>query len=186
MTVLLVFESMYGSTRDVAEAVADGLREGAHVRVVEVGALAAEPGGSVVPDETTLLVVGGPTHAFGMSTARTRASAAQEASERTGHAGTVSPTAVGIREWIEGVRLPRGRSLLVATFGTKVRRPNLPGSAARAAERALRRRGGVPLVPARTFTVLGMADGLADGELAAAREWGRALATALPADTADR
>lgn len=185
MTVLLVFESMYGSTRDVAEAIADGLRDGAHVRVVEVGALAAEPGGSVVPDETTLLVVGGPTHAFGMSSARTRASAAQESPDRTGHAGTVTPPAVGIREWIERARLPQDRSLLVATFGTKVRRPNLPGSAARAAERALRRRGGVPLAPPRTFTVLGMADGLADGELEAARQWGRALATALPADTAD-
>ncbi|MEN1974413.1 flavodoxin family protein [Cellulomonas sp. P4] len=177
MSALVVYESMFGSTRDVAHAVADGLRETVPVRVVEVGALLAEPGGTAVPEEVTLLVVGGPTHAFGMSRESTRTSAAREA--RTGAEALVSPHA-GIREWLDVVRMP-AHTLLVATFDTKLRRPNLPGSAARSAERALRHRGAVPVVEARSFEVLGMADGLAEGELAAAQEWGRLLAGTLPA-----
>lgn len=177
MSALVVYESMFGSTRDVAHAVADGLRETVPVRVVEVGSLLAEPGGTTVPEEVTLLVVGGPTHAFGMSRESTRASAAREA--RAGAGALISPHA-GIREWLDVVRVP-AHALLVATFDTTVRRPHLPGSAARAAEHVLRRHGAVPVVAARSFDVLGMADGLADGELAAAQEWGRLLAGVLPA-----
>lgn len=180
MSALVVFESMFGSTRDVAYAIAGGLRPTVPVRVVEVGALFAEPGGTSVPEEIALLVVGGPTHAFGMSRQKTRDSASREA--RAGGDGThaiISPRA-GIREWLEAIRMP-SHSLMVATFDTKVRRPNLPGSAARSAERVLRRRGAVPALPARSFDVLGMSEGLADGQLDAAEAWGRELAALLPA-----
>ena len=67
-TTLVVYETMYGRTRDVAQAVADGCGGGGgDVRLVEVGDLAAG-----LPDEVTLLVVGGPTHAFSMTRPGTR------------------------------------------------------------------------------------------------------------------
>ena len=57
---LVVFESMFGNTEAVANAIADGLKEQGAVRVVEVG---EAPDG--LPSGVDLLVVGGPTHARG-------------------------------------------------------------------------------------------------------------------------
>lgn len=180
MSALVVFESMFGSTRDVALAIAGGLRPTVPVRVVEVGALFAEPGGTTVPEEITLLVVGGPTHAFGMSRQKTRDSASREARAGADASHALVSATIGIREWLDAVRMP-AHSLMVATFDTKVSRPSLPGSAARSAERVLRRLGAVPALPARSFEVLGMSEGLADGQLEAAEAWGRELAALLPA-----
>ena len=56
MYALVVYESMFGNTRQIAEAVAEGLGSAMEVRVVEVGT--APP---VVGEDVALLVVGGPT-----------------------------------------------------------------------------------------------------------------------------
>lgn len=170
MRALVVYESMYGSTRDVARSAAEGLAETMDVEVTEVGALAAQ--GAGLPADVDLLVVGGPTHAFSMTRASTRRDAATEAHEPLVSSG------VGIREWLDTVRLPSA-GVPVATFDTKVATPRLPGSAARAAEKRLRQLGARPVVPPRTFTVHGKSDGLAPGQLEAARAWGRELAGAL-------
>jgi hypothetical protein len=172
MTALVVYESMFGSTMSVADAVARGLHAATDVRMTEVGALGSEPGGMSVGEDVELLVVGGPTHAYGMSTAATRASAGREAGTR------IVSTRIGIREWIDGVRLPR-HPPLVAAFDTRIDRPGMTGSAARAALLPLARHGASAALPARSFLVLGMSGGLVEGELTAALEWGRALATAL-------
>lgn len=164
MTTLVVYESMYGATKAVAEAIGEGLAERGPVRVAEVSALAAEPGGRTVPDDVDLLVVGGPTHQFGLSRASSRAEAAKK--------GTIISTGAGIREWLEATDLPKG--LRVAAFDTKIMKPNLPGAAARAAEKRLRRLGGTPAAPARSFEV-DKAGALVDGVLDAAREWGATL-----------
>jgi flavodoxin len=63
MNALVVYKSIYGNTRAVAEAVADGLG-GAQVLAVHV---AARP---VAGAE--LLVVGGPAHLHGLATTRSR------------------------------------------------------------------------------------------------------------------
>lgn len=166
---VVVYESMYGSTRAVAEAVAEGLRE-SHVgaEAVEVGTLVDR--GGELPDGTALLVVGGPTHAFSMSRPATRIDAVQFA------AGPLVSQGPGIREWLASVELPKG--LLVAVFDTKVMRPPLPGSAARAAAKQLKALGGRLLVRPHSFRVEGRTEGLADGELAAAVHWGKGLALA--------
>lgn len=168
MTALVVFESMYGSTRAIAEAIGQGLAASGPVKVIEVGAFAAAPGSRKISDDVTLLVVGGPTHAFGLSRSSTRADAAREAT-----AGIVSK-GKGIREWLEDLTMPTG-GLPIATFDTKVLKPNLPGSAAKGAEKSLRRLGGRPIVPPRSFRVMGKSDGLVEGELEAARIWGEEL-----------
>lgn len=166
MGALVVYESMFGSTRAVAEAIAAGLEgAGTEVRTVEVGAADAQ-----VPDDVSLLVVGGPTHAFGMSRASTREDSRKHAAD-----GTVVSPGIGVRDWLGGLDLA-GRDILVAAFGTKVRKPNLPGSAAKGIDKELRRHGGRPVTPARDFGVIGYADGLVEGELDAARAWGTSLA----------
>jgi len=161
MKALVVYESMYGNTRDIAEAIAAGLSEGATVEVVEVGAAPATVG-----DEVALVVVGGPTHAFGMSRASTRADAAED--------GPVLSAGTGIREWAAGVRLPAG--VPAATFDTKVVKPSLPGSAASAAARRLRRKSVQMIAQPTTFYVTGKKGPLVAGELARARRWGEMLA----------
>src|SRR5665647_924724 len=124
MTVLVVYESMYGSTQAVAAAIAEGMAPAGPVRVVEVGALAAEPRGSAISGDVDLLVVGGPTHAFGMSRPNTRLEAA-----KTAPGGSVISSGIGIREWLGGVALPDGGTRF-ATFDTKtVVKVKLPGSA---------------------------------------------------------
>lgn len=163
MTSLVVYESMYGATRAFAEAIAAALEAAGPVRLVEVGEYADGPGGSTVGDDVTLLVVGGPTHAFGMTRASTRADAAKEA-------GPVISAGIGVREWLDALSLPPG--LAVAAFDTKVATPNLPGSAAKGIDKALRRLGGRPVSDPRTFRVHGKAGGVVDGELAKASVWG--------------
>ena len=85
---LVVFESMFGNTAAVARALAAGLSETLPVDVVEVGSAPIEP-----DDDVVLLVVGGPTHAFGLSRTDTR----HEAAARRDGVLPVS-SGIGIRE----------------------------------------------------------------------------------------
>jgi hypothetical protein len=162
-TALVVYESMYGNTEKVARAVAEGLRDHVDVMVCEVGAAP-----DTLPD-VELLVVGGPTHAFSMSRASTREDAARSA------ARPVISGRRGLREWIEGLAAP-GTAVALAAFDTKVARPRLPGSAARAAARRLRQLGFRPVCPAETFHVQDREGPLAPGELERARAWGQSVA----------
>ena len=69
MRALVMYESMFGNTRDIANALAGGMSAHLEVEVVEVSAAPATVG-----DDVDLLVVGGPTHAHGMSNPGSRAS----------------------------------------------------------------------------------------------------------------
>jgi hypothetical protein len=162
MTTVVVYETMYGRTRDVAQAVADGCGAGGEVRLVEVGELAAG-GAAALPDDVTLLVVGGPTHAFSMSRPGTRRDAGK-------YGRTISQT--GVREWLAALTVPAG--LPVAAFATKLDSP-LSGSAARSIAQRLRRLGGTLVVPAKDFYVKGTQPVLLPGELDRARAWGASL-----------
>jgi flavorubredoxin len=163
---LVVVESMFGNTRAVADAVAAGLAESVPTTIIDVAA---------APDTVTaaLLVVGGPTHAFGMSRSGTR-----EAAVAQGAGDERSTT--GIREWIGRLgRSGRSGRTEVAAFDTRIRKRGLPGSAARSALRRLRRLGLEPLARPQTFRVTGTGGPLADGELERATDWGRLLADRL-------
>ena len=160
MRALVVVESMWGNTRTVAEAVASGL--GDATEVLEVRKAPFE-----LPDDVGLLVVGGPTHAFSMSRSSTR----HDAVER-GARG--ADEAQGIREWLEG--MPPSDRIEVATFDTrvdKVRR--LPGSAAKAAGKVVRRHHLGRLIATESFYVSDMEGPLLDGELDRAKDWGARL-----------
>lgn len=161
----VVFESMFGNTRLVAEAVADGLRAaGAEVSVECVRRdLAAAP-------DADLVVVGAPTHAFSLSRPSTRRAAVEQGAD------PVDPDH-GMREWLEGWPRAGADAPAVAVFdtrATKVRR--LPKAAGTRAARLLRRRGYRLIEPPAAFLVGDVAGPLEDGELDHARTWGRGLA----------
>lgn len=165
MRALVVYESMYGNTEQVAEAVASGLREQITVETVEVGSAPAAPEG------VDLLVVGGPTHQFGMSRPDSRASAAKDAE------GPLVSAGIGIREWIAS--LPKTGGTAAATFATNIRKPWLPGSAGKGAAKRLRTLGYRLVVPPEIFRVEGGKGPVTDGELERATEWGRAIAASV-------
>ena len=172
MTALVVFESMTGGTKEIAEAVAAGLASTGPVLVQEVGVLAATPGSRMLPKDVTLLVVGGPTLGFGLNRPSTRQDAANSAPLG------VTTSGKGLREWLTALSLPTG-GLPVAAFETKTNKPTLPGSsAAKSAEKRLRALGGRPVTAARSFRLEPRGDVLMTGETEAAKAWGAELGTA--------
>jgi flavodoxin len=162
MRALVVYESMFGNTREVASAVARGLATHMAVDLYEVGDAPDEVG-----EGTDLVVVGGPTHAFSMSRPTTRRSAADQAET------PLVSTGRGLREWIDAAG-PTLRGRAVATFGTRIDK-SLAGSAARSAHKRLRRLGCRPVAPAENFSVDGTTGPLGDGELDRATRWGENL-----------
>jgi hypothetical protein len=160
---LVVFESMFGNTQKIAEAVMNGLSSHIHTVVLEV-ATAPE----VLADDVELLVVGGPTHAFGMSRPRTREDATRQAG------GHVVSERNGLREWLTSVER-RTASVAAAAFDTRIDKPRVPGSAARGAEKRLRKLGFRIAVPSESFYVKGVAGPLVEGETERALRWGQEL-----------
>ena len=162
MKALVVYESMFGNTKLIAEAVAGGLTRHLEVETVEVG---QKP---VFGPGVDLVVVGGPTHAFGMTRASTRKSAAEQTE------GDLVSRGIGIREWIEGLGAP-AESVSAAAFDTRIDKPRLPGSAAAAAQRRLRKLGfRLPTEP-ESFFVDGTTGPLLADEYERAHLWGEEL-----------
>ena len=165
MRALVVYESMWGNTEQVARAIGRGLGTSGPVEVLDVS--------GAPPQQLTgldLLVVGGPTHAFSLSRESTRKDAVTKGAP-SGHEQR------GVREWLDG--LPAG-DLAVATFDTRVAKArHLPGSAARKAGKKVRRHHLGRVVDTESFWVDDLAGPLLDGELDRARAWGRELAASL-------
>ena len=161
MNILVVYESMWGNTRAVAEAVAERL--GGDETLPHVNH--APPR---LPDDLELLVVGGPTHAFSMSRATTRRDAADKGAPD-------AHVERGIREWLGEVEAPR--PVDVATFDTRVGGAvsHLPGSAARAAGKQVRRHHLGRVIAEESFFVEGSDGPLSDGELDRALAWADSL-----------
>jgi hypothetical protein len=174
---LVVYESMFGSTRTVAQAVAAGLTTQLETEVVEVGS--APP---TLPEGLALLLVAGPTHAFGLSRKATREQAAKQTKAPLVSQGQ------GLREWLDALPAwPKGHpSCAAATVDTRLGKRWVPGSAARGAQRRLRRKGFRLVVGAESFWVPREQGALLPGERERAEQWARTLAAAVAADHASR
>jgi hypothetical protein len=127
----------------------------------------------VLPPDIALVVVGGPTHAHGMSTSKTRADAIKRAADPLVSKGP------GMREWVASLRPAPG--VLGAAFDTRIKGPTLfTGSAATRATRLLRESGLGRVEQPRSFVLDGPTGPLVDrvpaNELEAARAWGVSLA----------
>ena len=174
MHALVVYESMFGNTKEIATAIAAGLSAHMPVEVAEVGTAP-----TVIGEDVSLLVVGAPTHAHGMSQPDSRRSAAERAEPEH----EIVSTGIGIREWLGS--LGSGASHVpVAAFDTRLKGPGLLwGSAAKAAETQLRKSGAKVVSPAESFFIHGPRGSaykaLTDGELERARAWGERLAATL-------
>jgi hypothetical protein len=172
MRVTIVFESSYGNTRQVAEAIAEGMRAVHNVCVVPVGMATRE----LVAD-ADLLVVGGPTHVHGMSRPDTRASAVAAAEQSSG-ALAVDPAAggIGVREWLSTLR---GANGWAAAFDTRRDlAPLISGRASKAIAHLLQHAGLRLITEPVSFLVTKTTE-LAPGQLSAAHQWGESLSLAL-------
>ena len=170
MNAVIVFESLFGNTRDIAEAVAEGVGSGGAVEVVLMPVADADADVSLFED-ADLLVVGGPTHVHGMASERSRVGAVGVA----GRSGLPEPVTAGpvLRDWFEAI--PAGGGRRAAAFDTRIGKSKvLTGSAAGRIVRLLDR-AGYDVVGEESFIVEGTAGPLRAGEIDRAREWGRHL-----------
>ena len=136
MRAVIVYESMFGSTKKVAEAIAEGLADCAEVSVVQVTSAEAH-----ILDGVDLVVVGGPTHTHGMSRPGTRKTAGKLARKPENKVELV-PGAVsgpGVREWLASL----GRlEVAGAAFDTRLQGlPAFTGRASKSIRRLLAHTG---------------------------------------------
>jgi hypothetical protein len=179
MKALVVYESMYGNTHEIAEAIAEGLGEVADVRLVPVSEAT-----EALVDKPDLVVVGGPTHVHGMSRAGTRKAAIADA-DKPGRDLTVDPGAdgPGVRDFLDSIGALHAKA---AAFDTRLRaRAWLTGRASKGIARGLRQRGCSLVAGPESFLVT-KDNVVVTGEAERARQWGTSLGrTALAEGASD-
>jgi hypothetical protein len=169
MKVVVVYESMFGNTRVVANAIAQGFGSENDALVVPVTEARAG-----LLDGAALIVIGGPTHVHGMSRASTRTGAAGVAG-KPGSGLTVEPGAEGpgLREWFASQHQPGMRA---AAFDTRLEGPAvLTGRASKGIARLLRQHDFTLVARPESFLVT-RNNQLRTGEQERAEAWGRELA----------
>jgi hypothetical protein len=177
MDVVIVYESLFGNTRAVAEAVGDGLR-GTHPQA-RVAVLGVHEASTDYVHGADLLVVGGPTHILRMTTPRTRRTGGQPAVVGRGSnvitAGTPDAAlGLGVREWLKALT-PAASGAQAAAFDTRLGSV-FAGGAASSISRRLRDHGYLILTDPKGFIVEGGQGPLEAGEEDRARLWGVKLA----------
>ena len=179
MDAVVVYESMFGMTHDVADAVAEGVATtlpGARVVCLRVGD--ATPARLGTPD---LLIVGGPTHMRGMSSGMSRKiavsmeeKAARGESEHQGHGLEPDVEGPGLRTWFH--ELPKaGEGQFAAAFDTRGDGGPVVGGAARGIQHRLQRHGYRIVGEPEGFVIEGDAGQLRAGERDRARTWAAAV-----------
>ena len=177
MRAVVIYESMYGNTHVIADAIGRGLAPGNEVTVVPVAEATRD-----LLEEADLVVAGGPTHVHGMSGPRSRQAAA-EAAHKDSSGLTLEPHAQGpgLRELLGALGYIHSGS---AAFDTRVDGPAmLTGHASKAIAKLLDRHGLTEIAPAQSFLVT-KHNQLLPGEEDRAEQWGRELAAKLPAAVA--
>jgi hypothetical protein len=177
MRIVIVYESSYGNTHLIADAVAEGLRVGNDVEVVPVSEASQD-----LITVADLVVVGGPTHVHGMSRGKTRQAAA-EAADKPDSRLTLDPdsSGPGLRDWFVAVRPVH---TYAAAFDTRIDAPAvITGRASKGISRQLRHHGFREIIEPASFLVTKDSH-LAPGQQTDARQWGERLAAALAREDA--
>jgi hypothetical protein len=164
MKAVVVYESHWGNTAAVANAIAEGIGSGTRVM----------PTSQARPEalqEIDLLVVGAPVIGFRLST--------PEALEGMRAKRSKNPPDVShppVRSWLDSLAgaTSAPAPALVAAFDTRVRGPF--GNAAPAILEGLEKAGYRAIARPVGFVVRGSQGPMRDGELDRAREWGAELA----------
>jgi hypothetical protein len=173
MRALVVYESMYGNTHLIAEAIGAGLRaESDDVTVVPVDGATPE-----LVAAAELLVVGGPTHAHGMTSHNSR-KAAVDAATKPDSGLEVDPDAEGpgLRDWF--ATLGTDHRARAAAFDTRFDMPKvLTGQAAKGIRRKLQHHGFDVVADPESFFVTKGDQHLEPDEEERARAWAQELIT---------
>lgn len=152
MNTLVVYDSQFGNTEQVARVIAGTLRAFGQAQAVRV-----DPAHPIELQGVDLLVVGGPTQSWGVTS--------------------------GIRTFLEKIPPTQLHQMSVACFDTRLRQPRwLSGSAAGVMAKNLQKMGVAPRVLAESFLVSGKEGPLIDGELDRAAAWANALPAQLQRD----
>ncbi len=162
MNALVVYESHWGNTAAVANAIAEGIGSGTRV-------MSTADAKDQAVEGLDLLVVGAPVIGFRLSNEQ----AYDNMRTKPGKGSPPDLSHPPVRSWLASLR-PGGCA--AAAFDTQVRGPF--GSAAPAILKALTDAGYRPVGKPMGFTVKGSQGPLRDGELDRAREWGTELAHA--------
>ena len=146
METLVVYDSTFGNTKRLAETIAEALKPHGPVRLLGLDTVLPQTLGV-----TDLLIVGGPTQAYGIS--------------------------ARMRRFVDGVERGRTNGLVAAAFDTRYRMPSvISGSAARTIAGKLKRRGiHVCLPPESFFVTKGSPPQLKPGETERAAAWAKKL-----------
>lgn len=166
MKAVVVYESHWGSTQAIAEAIAEGFGP-------EAIALNTDQAFGAAIADAELIVAGAPVIAFGLPGER-GIDGVRKAAEKSPTPPDLSHPS--LRSWLE--RLPHGHGA-GAAFETRIRWS--PGGATHAIERGLEQAGYRPVATGQRFIVEGQFGPLRERELERAREWGADLATAVGA-----
>ncbi len=167
MRAVVVYESTYGNTRHIAEAIAEGLGDSSTVDVVPVSSA-----GSINFSDVDLLVVGAPTHVHDNPGGN------GDAGATGGDDLVLEPgvTVSGIREWLTSQRGARGRA---ATFDTRIEGTTVITEPASQRLANLFSDSQFELVAGPESFLVDDGAQLRPGEEDRARQWGNTLARAL-------
>ncbi len=174
MRAVIVYESMYGNTHQIAEAISNGLVDGAD-------AVTILPPEDAMPERLAaadLVVVGGPTHVHGMSRPSTRNAAVEAAEKSDDLELDLHAPGDGLREWFDALPKFTGYA---AAFDTRIDAPAVvTGRASKGIARHLRKHGFTLVTEPESFLVTKQ-NTLLVGEAARAEAWAAHTATLLHA-----
>ena len=167
MKAVVVYESHWGNTEAIAQAVAAGFGP-------EAEALTTDQASTAVLADADLVVAGAPLIAFGLPSDKTRDGVAAESAKAPTPPDLSHPL---LSAWLDSLPRGHGRS---ASFETRMRWS--PGGATGAIDRGLEAAGYRSVGKGRRFVVKGKYGPLRDGEVELAREWGAELAEMLKSE----
>jgi hypothetical protein len=172
MRAVVIYESMYGNTHHIADAIARGLGPPEEVLVLPVARVRTS-----ILEQADLLVVGGPTHVHGMSRTRTRKAALDAANEPgTSLHPDQEGMDMGPRDWFETLGTLQAKA---AAFDTRADAPiAFTGHAAKGIAKMLRRHELDLIADPESFLV-NKENRLLPGEEDRARAWGQSLVRVL-------